>query len=47
MFPPARKNKSGVLLVIGIFLIGALVLGGLFYARHTMKRAPATSAVAE
>jgi hypothetical protein len=47
MFPPARKSKSGILLVIGIFLLGAAVLGGLFYARHVIRRAPPTSAIAE
>jgi len=37
MIQPAGKPKSGIFLVLGIFLIGIVMVWSLFYAAHVLR----------
>jgi len=43
MFRSNRASKSGIFLVLGIFVLGALVLGGFFYAARVIRRMPSSA----
>jgi hypothetical protein len=38
-----HKSKSGKYLVVGMFVLGAMILAGFFYAAHKLPRTPVTA----